>query len=122
MSKLKSIVASVVCASLMLPALPAAYAAAAPLPKPGFSADDTIILVDRRGRGRGHHRGGHRGAGAAGIIGAIIAGTIIAAAIREGRANERDIERCDEDFPDFDPRSGTYIDRYGDERVCPYLR
>ena len=119
MSKLKSIVASVVCASLMLPALPATHAAAAPLPKPGLSADNTLILVDRRGR---HHRGGHRGMGAAGIIGAIIAGTIIAAAIREGRANEHDIERCAEDFPDFDPRSGTYIDRYGDERVCPYLR
>jgi hypothetical protein len=101
----------------MLPALPATHAAAAPLPKPGISAADTLILVDRRGR----HRGGH-GVGAAGLIGAIIAGTIIAAAIREGRASEHDIERCDEDFPDFDPKSGTYIDRYGDERVCPYLR
>ena len=121
MSKLKSIVASVVCASLVVPVLPATPAAAAPLPKPGISADDTIVLVDRRGRGRGHHRGGSRGVGAAGIIGAIIAGTIIAAAIREGRASDSDIERCDEDFPDFDPQSGTYIDRNGDERVCPYL-
>src|SRR5262245_61587311 len=90
-SKLKSIVASVVCASLVLPAT---YAAAAPLPKPGLSGGDTIVLVDRRGR----HRGGH-GVGAAGIIGATIAGTLIAAAIREGRASEHDIERCDEDFP-----------------------
>jgi hypothetical protein len=119
-SKLKSIVASVVCASLIAPLLPAAPAAAAPLPKPGISADDSIVLVDRRGRGRGYRRG-NRGLGAAGIVGAIIAGTIIAAAIREGRADRRDIERCDRDFPDFDPRSGTYIDRYGDERICPYL-
>jgi hypothetical protein len=116
--KLRSIVASVVCASLVVPVLPATHAAAAPLPKPIFSAGDSIVLVDRRGR---HRHRGNRGMGAAGIIGAIIAGTIIAAAIREGRADERDIERCDEDFPDFDPRTGTYIDRYGDERVCPYL-
>jgi hypothetical protein len=30
--------------------------------------------------------------------------------------------RCDRDFRGFDPRTGTYIDRYGEERVCPYLR
>jgi hypothetical protein len=119
-SKLRSSIACIVCASLVVPLLPATNAGAAPLPKPGISADDAIVLVDRRGRGRGYRRG-NRGMGAAGIIGAIIAGTIIAAAIREGRADERDIERCDEDFPDFDPRTGTYIDRYGDERVCPYL-
>ncbi|MNC99008.1 hypothetical protein D3C83_171530 [compost metagenome] len=72
------------------------------------------MLVGRRGR--------HRGRGAAGIIGAIIAGTLIAAAVREGRADERDHRRRDRDFRDFDYETGTYIDRYGDERVCPYLR
>jgi hypothetical protein len=46
----------------------------------------------------------------------------LAAAISEHRARAEDIRRCDEDFPDFDPHSGTYIDRHGRERVCPYLR
>jgi hypothetical protein len=105
----------------MAPTLAAVTASAAPLPKPGVSTGDGVTLVDRRGRGhRGHRR--HGGSGAAGIIGAIIAGTLIAAAIREGRADDDDIRRCAEDFPDFDPESGTYINRYGDERVCPYLR
>jgi hypothetical protein len=90
------------------------------LPQAGIATGTGIVLVDRRGRG--HYGRRHHGAGAAGIIGAIIAGTLIAAAIREGRARSDDIERCDEDFPDFDPRTGTYINRHGDERVCPYLR
>jgi hypothetical protein len=69
----------------------------------------------------------HRGAGAiiaaaaeraAGIFGAIIAGALIAAAIREGRAHEDDIARCEEDFYSFDPRTGTYINRYGEERCA----
>jgi len=104
----------------MTPALSVPRLSAAPLPKPGVSSSDAIVLVDRRRR---HHRGGrHHGSGAAGLIGAIIAGTLIAAAIREGRADRSDLRRCDEDFPDFDPETGTYINRYGDERVCPYLR
>jgi hypothetical protein len=84
------------------------------------------VLVGRRGRGRYYggrrgHRGGG-GSGAAGIIGAIIAGTLIAAAIREGRAEENDLRRCEEEFYSFDPETGTYINRYGEERICPYLR
>jgi hypothetical protein len=114
---LKQILVPVVCLSLMAPTLPAHATA---LPRPGIGAGNGIVLIDRRGHyGRHHH---HGGVGAAGIIGAIIAGTLIAAAIREGRARHDDIERCAEDFPDFDPETGTYINRHGEERVCPYLR
>jgi hypothetical protein len=121
-SPMKQLLIPVVCAGLLAPALPVAPAQATSLPKAGISAAGSVTLVGRRGRGwRGrHHR--HHGHGAAGIIGAIIAGTLIAAAIREGRADKADLRQCDEDFPDFDYETGTYIDRYGDERVCPYLR
>jgi len=119
-SPMKKLLIPVLCAGLLAPALPVAQAQAAPLPKSGISAAGSVTLVGRRGRGwRGRRHHGH---GAAGIIGAIIAGTLIAAAVREGRAHEADLRQCDEDFPDFDYRTGTYIDRHGDERVCPYLR
>jgi hypothetical protein len=120
---LKQFLVSVLCVSLLLPAIPVTQASAAPLPRAGIGADDgSIVLVGRRGHGRHHHRHRHGGSGAAGVIGAIIAGTLIAAAIREGRAHEDDLERCDADFPDFDYETGTYINRYGEERICPYLR
>lgn len=118
----KPFIVSVLCASLALPALPVPSASAAPLPS-GIHADSgNVVLVDRRGRGRRHHRRHGNGNGAAALFGAIIAGTLIAAAVREGRADEHDLRRCDEDFPDFDYETGTYINRYGDERICPYLR
>jgi len=116
---IKHLLIPVLCASLIAPALTCAQAAAAPLPKPGIASADTVVLVGHRGRR--HHGRRHHGHGAAGLIGAIIAGTLIAAAIREGRADDGDIRRCAEDFPDFDPETGTYINRYGDERICPYL-
>ena len=122
MTKSKQILAAVVCAGLLAPALPAPHANAAMLPQISSHAGDSVALVGYRGRGYGrrHRHGG--GWGAAGVVGAIIAGTIIAAAISEGRASRSDLRRCDEDFYDFDYRTGTYIDRRGRERVCPYLR
>jgi hypothetical protein len=111
--KLRSAVASIVCASLLLPALPVAHAVAAPVGMTNITNNDGgVTLVGRRGWGPG--------AGA--IIGGLIVGGLIAASIREGRADNRDLRRCDRDFRGFDPRSGTYIDRYGEERICPYLR
>jgi hypothetical protein len=108
-----------------VPLLPVGAAQAAPWAKPSFTVGDSnVTLVDRRGRRHHHHhhrRGGGPGAAAA-IFGGIIAGALIASAIREGRADDRDMRRCEEDFHSFDPRTGTYINRYGEERVCPYLR
>ena len=122
MKRVNSIVASVVCAAIVVPLLPVGVAQAAPWSKPSFTiGDGDVTLVQRRRHHRHHRRGGGPGAAAA-IFGGIIAGALIASAIREGRAEERDIRRCEEDFRSFDPRTGTYINRYGEERVCPYLR
>jgi hypothetical protein len=109
MKRTKSTIAALVCASLLTPALPAVQAA--PVGKTTISkTNDGVTLVGRRGWGPGA------------LFGGIIAGALIATAIREGRADERDMRRCDEDFRGFDPRTGTYINRYGEERICPYLR
>jgi hypothetical protein len=107
---MKSTIASLVCASLMVPALPFAGASAAPVAKSAISGTGNGVTLVGRGWGPGA------------LIGGLIAGTLIAASIREGRADDRDMRRCAEDFRGFDPRSGTYINRYGEERVCPYLR
>jgi hypothetical protein len=104
-------IAALVCASLVTPMLPVTQAMAAPVGKTTISrSTEGVTLVRRRGWGPGA------------LFGGIIAGALIAAAISEGRADERDMRRCDRDFRGFDPRTGTYIDRYGDERICPYLR
>lgn len=101
MKPMQSILVPVLCC-LMAPSLPAAAASALPLAKAGVAADESITLAQWGGGRRGHHgwRGhhghhGHRGPGPAGIFGAIIAGALIAAAIREGRAQEDDIARCE---------------------------
>ncbi len=113
---MKQLLIPLICASLVAPTLAVPQASAAPLPQAAKTGAG-IVLVDHHG-----HRRHHGGWGPAGIIGAIIAGTLIAAAVREHRARPSDMERCDADFPDFDPETGTYINRHGDERVCPYLR
>lgn len=73
---------------------------------------------------RHHHHHRHRGPGlgafgaglAVGVIGALIAN-----GISESSARER-FARCEADFRSFDPETGTYITRSGEERLCPYLR
>ena len=112
MKRMNTTIAALVCASLVTPMLPLTHAAAAPVGKTSISKSTGGVTLVRRGRGFGP--------GA--LFGGIIAGALIAAAINEGRADDRDMRRCDRDFRGFDPRTGTYIDRYGDERVCPYLR
>lgn len=110
MTLFRTSIASLVCASMLVPMLPLAATQAAPIAKTAIARDSGVTLVGRRGWGPGA------------IIGGIIAGTLIAAAIREGRADDRDMRHCAEDFRSFDPHTGTYINRYGEERVCPYLR
>ncbi len=111
MKRVRSSIAILACASMLLPTLPLAAAQAAPIARTTISTHSGVTLV----------RGG-RGWGAGALIGGIIAGTLIAASVREGRADDRDMRRCARDFPHFSYRSGTWINRYGEERVCPYLR
>lgn len=125
MNVTKKFLVPVLCAGLLAPSLPVVPASAAPLPsKPGLTTPGDITYVGRRGRGRGWYRGRRhrRGPNGAAIIGGIIAGALIAAAIREGRAHDDDIGRCEDRYRSFDPETGTYINQYGEERVCPYLR
>lgn len=73
--------------------------------------------------GRGYYYGGPRywGGGAAILGGVIVGSAIVAAAIAENRASASAVRACSRDFRSFDRGSGTYIDRNGDARVCPYL-
>jgi len=109
---MRKLVVPLLCASLLAPSLPAASPNALPLVKPGVAADHGVTLA-RWGRGPG---------GPLGIFGAIVAGTLVAAAITEHRARHEDMEHCAADFYSFNWRTGTYINRYGQERICPYLR
>lgn len=110
MTRVKSTIASIVCASMLVPMLPLAGAYAAPVAKTAIAKQSDVTLT------------GGRGWGVGALIGGIVGGALIATAIREGRADDRDMRRCARDFPGFSYRTGTYITRYGDERVCPYLR
>ena len=125
---IRSILVSTLCASFMLPALQIVPARAATLPKPGIASDANVIQVQRRrgyyGNRRyyGYRGRGYRGPNPGAVFGAIVAGALIAAAIREGRASDDDLIRCEEEFRSFDRETGTYITHEGEERICPYLR
>lgn len=69
-------------------------------------------------RGHWHGRGGWWGPG---IVGGIVAGALIAGAIREGRADDSDMAQCADRYRSFDPASGTYLGYDGERHVCPYL-
>jgi hypothetical protein len=120
MNKLKKIIASTVIIATSITASLAVteQAAAAPFGAgvPALS-DDAGVATHVYWRG---HGGWGWGPGA--LVGGLIGGAIIAAAISEHRAAPRDMDRCAHDFPDFSYRTGTYIDGRGVERVCPYLR
>jgi len=111
MKMVRSGIAAIVCASLLVPTLPLAAAQAVPMAKPAITNADGVVTQVRG-----------RGWGVGALIGGIVGGALIAAAVREGRADDRDMRRCARDFPEFSYRTGTYINRYGEERVCPYLR
>jgi len=133
MRLIRTFLAPVLCASLIIPSLPVASASAAPLPKSSISKSTDVVQVDRRGRYRGRYSGRRWGPpparyyyaprrnNAGVIIGSIIAGALIAAAVQEGRARESDKERCAARFQSFDWETGTYFTYDGEERVCPYL-
>ena len=88
------------------------------------SSATTVTPVYGYGRRGGWGRGGYwrgPGAGIAILGGIIVGGALVAAAVAEHRASGDDMRRCAHDFPNFDPRSGTYENRHGEVLVCPYL-
>jgi len=88
----------------------------APMIQQSADAGEVQQVWYRGGWGHGWGWGGPA------ILGGLfIGGVIVAAAINEHRATESALRRCDRDFPGFDYRRGTYVNRYGDVRVCPYL-
>ena len=122
MTKLKKVIASSLIAATMTATFAATeQAAAAPFNTgaAAISKDAGSSVINVHGR-RG--RGGGWGWGPGAFVGGLIGGAIIASAVAEGRADRSDMNRCARDFPDFSYRTGTYIDRRGDERICPYLR
>ncbi len=84
-------------------------------------ASSALIQVQRR---RGHsRRGGHRGRGrnngaaAAGVLGGLLLGGIIANQAQQNRQSE--VEYCMDRFNSYDPRSGTYLGYDGYRHSCP---
>jgi hypothetical protein len=123
----KAVLVPVLTLGIVAGTLPATTtpSAAAPLPKL-TGIDGKANVTDVRYRGRGwrhrHHHHHRRGYGAGALIGGIVAGALIAGAIRESRASESDFDRCRDEFRSFNPRTGTYLTYDGREVVCPYLR
>jgi hypothetical protein len=117
----KSIAAAVAAASMVATVAVSQQASAAPFVSGAVANAQTASTVKVGWHRGGWHRGGW-GWGPGALIGGIVGGALIASAISEHRAAPRDMDRCARDFPDFSYRTGTFIDRRGVERVCPYLR
>jgi hypothetical protein len=118
MTRLKNILAS----SLVAVTMTAAFAATEQAAAVPFGGGVPALSKDAGAVTHVYWRGHGWGWGPGALIGGIVGGAIIAAAVSEHRAAPRDMDRCARDYPDFSYRTGTYIDRRGDERVCPYLR
>lgn len=76
-----------------------------------------IQVQHHRHRGRGHYRGGggDGGAVAAGIVGGLFLGAIIASEAQRQQA----IEYCARRYRSYDPQSMTYLGRNGIRYRCP---
>ena len=125
----KTLAAAVAALTLCNAVVRAAPAAAFGVPgKSGITDAAPAVTQVYGGRRHGGHGGWGRGgrwqgpgAGIAILGGVILGGALVASAIAEHRVSGRDMRRCSDDFPNFDPRSGTYEARDGEIRVCPYL-
>lgn len=119
----KSLAAAVALSCLAAATVGTLPASAAPLAgvQGVATAGPGLTLPVQWRRGPGGPRWFGPGLGAVIVGGIIVGGALTAAAIAENRAEPSALRRCARDFPDFDRRSGTYVDRRGEVRVCPYL-
>lgn len=113
----KSIAAAVALSSIVASVAVSAQASAAPLVFGSIAKPEAAVS-----QVGWHGGGGGWGWGPGALIGGIVGGALIASAVAEHRADRVDMDRCARDFPEFSYRTGTFIDRRGVERVCPYLR
>ena len=122
MTTFRKTIAAPLAAALIAATTLSTVGQAAPIstPKAAAAFEDGVSKVDWRYRGGRRYWNGP-GIGL-GILGGVVAGAIIADAVRERRATPYAMDRCAHDFGSFDYRTGTYITYYGEVRVCPYLR
>ena len=79
------------------------------------SADAATVVQVQHRRGGPRGGGGHRGAVAAGVLGGLLLGAIIA---NEAQRN-RGVDYCARRFRSYDPYSQTYLGRDGYRHRCP---
>ena len=72
---------------------------------------------DRR-RAAGRYGGHRRWALGAGIV---IIGGILGYEAYRGRDRDDLFDRCDQNFPDFDYDTGSFVNDDGEREICPYL-
>lgn len=123
LTTLASVLLTAAATTLPAGATPVSPAAKAPAFQTAGSNLQTVEWRGGRGYGHGYRHGhwrGHRGWGP-GIVGGLVAGALIAGAIREGRADDADFARCRDRYRSFDRASGTYLGSDGERHVCPYL-
>jgi hypothetical protein len=91
-----------------------------------FHGEDSLFIQVQRRRGhsrhddrrhRGRDRGRDDGAAAAGLLGGLFLGAIIANQAQQNR--QGDIDYCMQRFRSYDPRSGTYLGHDGYRHRCP---
>jgi hypothetical protein len=81
--------------------------------------DSLLLQVQHRRHGGGGYRGGggggDGGAIAAGVVGGLILGAVIASEAQRQNA----VNYCAQRFRSYDPGSGTYVGRDGRRHSCP---
>jgi hypothetical protein len=122
-----SVIGALIGAALLPVSATAAPLAAMPknlMSQPGYSsllAENSLVTPvqyrHRPYRGRSYHRGGgNDGAGvAAGILGGLLLGAIIANQAQQNRT----VEYCVQRFRSYDPYSRTYLGYDGRRHSCP---
>ena len=79
------------------------------------AGQSSVIQIQHRRGGHRGGRGGDGGAVAAGVLGGLLLGGIIASEAQ--RSNS--VDYCMRRFRSYDPQSGTYLGRDGYRHSCP---